>query len=155
MDLGLLEKAVLAALLRGVDSFGGLRRLINVGEDELRRVVNKLVQLGLVRVERRGLIFKREVLKLTEKGFEEAEKAVKELESIARSVEEKLEGKGLRERVEEIGFLDDIAYILPLLTWLGFLDLALLSPLVFMVEDQDYDYGDMDYGDYGSDVEEV
>ena len=157
MQLSLLEKAILVAVLRGVDTLGGLRKLINVGEEELRRAVDRLVALGLLRVERRGLIFKREVLRLTEQGFEEAQRALRELEEAAKRLEDRLEEASVSERPAVLSGLDDIAYIAPLLAWLGLIDLALLAPLAALpVEggldehsDQEDVPEDVDYDEYG------
>ena len=165
MELTLLEKAVLAALMRGVDSLSGLKKLVNVDEEALRRAIERLESLGLVKRERRGLILKREVLVLTEKGFEEARRALEELEAVARRVEARLakheEGRVTASQVaSELG---DLAYIVPLLAWLGLIDLAMLAPLTLAAQEgyedlsggEPGDYDVEDAGDLGGDVEAV
>jgi DNA-binding MarR family transcriptional regulator len=158
MELSLLDKAILAALARGIDSFSGLRKLVNVEEEALRRAIEKLQSLGLVKVERRGLLIKRDVLVLTERGLEEAEKALRELEEVARRVEERFarveEGRIPAQRAIE--GISDVMMIAPLLAWLGFLDLALLAPLAAMLAEdvesgaEEYEASEeLDVGDIG------
>ncbi len=163
MEPTLLEKAVLAALARGVDSFGGLRKLVNVSEDDLRRAVENLIAKGLVKIEKKGWLLKREALVLTERGFEEARKAIDELAKLAQRIEKSLEQFEQRPQTGTLSrdLVDEIMAIAPLLAWLGFIDLALLSPLGLMVAEamREDTYIDDEGGESGEaeagDVDEV
>ncbi|PCN50642.1 hypothetical protein B6U99_03220 [Candidatus Geothermarchaeota archaeon ex4572_27] len=123
MPGSIVEDAVLAAILKGADTLGKLRRVVNVEEAVLRRVLDNLVTRGYVKAERRGLLFKRDAYAVTAEGARAAEAAIRRLEAASREVRRRVErGEGLP---------SDYVAILPLLVWTGLLDIALLSLLDF------------------------
>ncbi len=123
-----LEDAVLAALARGAESVSELANALNVDEDDVARVVERLKAEGLVREEVTGWwVFRRRVLRLTEEGFNRASKALERLERIAEEVRRRLSsGEGV-EGLEEVLAL---TYVIPLLGWLNLIDLALINSML-------------------------
>ncbi len=87
MELGLLEKGVLAAVLRGYTGEEELLGLFRgVDPEVVRAALRRLVSMGLLRpVERRRLLFFRERgYVLTEDGLRAAERALSEIREIVR-----------------------------------------------------------------------
>ncbi|MET1101586.1 MAG: hypothetical protein ABWW69_03810 [Pyrodictiaceae archaeon] len=128
-SLSLLEAAVIAAVAQGIDSIKGLEQLVNVSREELERIILRLANRGLLRIEEKGFIFKRRVLRLTEEGFNKLEEARRLLMRAAEEV------KGLAERREE-SISDEVSRsyelltpIIPLLVWMDLLDAAILAQM--------------------------
>lgn len=121
-----LDDAVLVCILLGYDTVDDIAEALRVDRGVVERVVNRLRALDLVRFEEKGFwIFKRRVLRLTDAGFERAMEVRRELERVAERVRADLErGVAPEELVAMYG------YTLPLLALMGFIDLAMLAPIL-------------------------
>jgi len=139
----LLEAAVLVALAEGAETPDELAELLRVDRDSIVKVLEQLEAKGLVKKERKGLIFKKTVYRLTEEGYEALEEASRKLREAAKELEEL--GKRLRKEhtgaaktapSSEEGLAELIA-IAPLLSWLGLLDVALMPILLSSLADHE------------------
>jgi len=139
----LLEAAILVGLAKGVETPSELAKFLRVDRDSIVGVLEQLEAKGLVRKERKGLIFKKTVYMLTEKGYEALEEASRKLREAAKELEEL--GKELRK--EHAGTakttsppgeeLAELIAIAPLLFWLGLLDVALMSIFLSSLANQE------------------
>jgi len=156
----LLEAAILVGLAKGVETPGELAKFLRVDRDSIVKVLEQLEAKELVRKERRGLIFKKTVYMLTEKGYEALEEASRKLREAAKELEElgkRLEKKHI-EAVEAVSSskekLEELIAIAPLLSWLGLLDVALASILLTFLVGLD-EQVDVDEGFYDTYIEWV
>ncbi len=125
----LLEEMVLVAILNGADTIDALEEALKVSREDLEAALTSLEAKGLVKPERKGIVFKKTVYRLTGRGLEEAKKALERVKKLAREVSEKLREARLEEaepeRVRSV-LGDQLYSLLPLLAWLGLLELPLL-----------------------------
>ncbi|RLG84553.1 MAG: hypothetical protein DRO40_00725 [Thermoprotei archaeon] len=121
-----LDDAVLVLILMGYDTVDSIADALRVDYRVIENVVNKLRVLDLVHFEEKGFwIFKKKVLRLTKEGFEKAIEIRDKITSVAEKVRRDIEkGAGLEELAEIYG------YALPLLALMGFIDFALITPLL-------------------------
>jgi len=137
---------VLAAVLAGADTVDEIAEALRMDRDAAEKLVRSLMAEGLLVEEERGFwIFRRRVLRLTEKGVGVAQRALEELKRVAEDVRRRV----VEARGEELAdVLQPYAALLPFMAYLGLLDAALLSlPLVLGFEAlgmQGEDLGDMD-----------
>ncbi len=123
--------AVLAAIASGAESIEEVANALMVREDIVKRAVGELKDFGLiVEVERGFWIFKRRVLKLTEEGRLRAEEVLERLRRIATEVKSRVSSDARPEELQ--GIIEPYGPVLPLLFYLGFLDILLLESLLFM-----------------------
>jgi DNA-binding PadR family transcriptional regulator len=126
--------AVLEALSTGAKSASEISSIAEMERHDVEAILASLMGQGLVEGRERGLLFKREVYALTERGWEALHKwreHVKELVSKAAELRE--EG-----RVEEAdALIAPIQSVLPLLLALGVLDAALYAAALGAVESAD------------------
>ncbi|RLG82318.1 MAG: hypothetical protein DRO39_09605, partial [Thermoprotei archaeon] len=124
---------VLAAVLAGADTVDEIAEALRMDRDAAEKLVRSLMAEGLLVEEERGFwIFRRRVLRLTEKGVEVAQRALEELKRVAEDVRRRV----VEARGEELAdVLQPYAALLPFMAYLGLLDAALLSlPLVLGFE---------------------
>ena len=140
-----LEDAVLAAIAQGADTVDSIARVLRVAREDVERAINRLRSLGLVRTEERGWwVFRKNKVVLSEEGYARAVKVLERLREIAKEVEREVK-LGDKELINELG--TSWSYILPLLLWLNFIDLAFLGSFLAASEsdlDYDVDYGSID-----------
>jgi len=123
--------AVLAAVAAGAESVGEIADALMVEEAAVERVVEELKSKGLViEVEKGFWIFKKKVLRLTEVGRLRAEEVLRYLRELAAEVREKVGSSSRAEEVREI--IEPYGPVLPLLLYLGLLDLMLFESMLFM-----------------------
>ncbi len=131
------EAAVLLAVHRGLDTVDKLARYLRASREDVEAIVARLEARGLLRREKRGLILKRTVLRLTEKGLEALPEAERLLSSAAEAARRMLlepQPGAVQPRYQAApaaataGFDPlELAMILPLLGWLGFLPLSAME----------------------------
>jgi len=120
------EEAVLVAIARGAGTVEAVSDALGVSRSDVEKALEKLMAEGLVRVEERGWwIFKWRALVLTRRGFEAAARAYEKLAELASRLRERL----ARARESPEALAPAPAYLLPLMLWMGLLDLALLDIL--------------------------
>lgn len=126
-----LEEAVLVAVAAGAETADSVASALRVEKSEVERAAERLVSRGLLRVEERGWwLLRRRVLLLTAEGFEAASRAFRRLTELASRIREKLEEAGAAQgRAQALEPYLGVGYLLPLLVWLGLLDMALLGHL--------------------------
>jgi len=140
------KDAVLAAIAGGASSIEEIANALMVKEDMVRRVIDELKRSGLVEEVERGFwIFKRKVLRLTEDGRVRAEETLERLRRVAEEIRSKVSEELGPEEVQKI--IEPYAPALPLLFYLGLLDLLLLESL-FLLPSLVF----WDFGDFGGDV---
>jgi DNA-binding PadR family transcriptional regulator len=126
--------AVLEALSTGAKSASEVSSITELERHDVEAILASLMGQGLVERRERGLLLKREVYALTERGWEALHKwreSVRELVSKAAELRE--EG-----RVEEAdALIAPIQSVLPLLLALGVLDAALYAAALGAVESAD------------------
>jgi DNA-binding PadR family transcriptional regulator len=126
--------AVLEALSTGAKSASEVSSITELERHDVEAILASLMGQGLVERRERGLLLKREVYALTERGWEALHKwreRVRELVSKAAELRE--EG-----RVEEAdALIAPIQSVLPLLLALGVLDAALYAAALGAVESAD------------------
>jgi len=158
LSLGYLDSSILVAVSRGVNTVDELSRFFKgVDPKVLESRLRSLEASGYLRSELRGLIFKKRVYTLTEKGGRALDEAMKNVEKAS------LEARRLaREGRSVDDWPMELAWILPLLLWLGLIDLALISSIGYAAEEYpgdvqgepEADAGgeegfDVDFGDFG------
>jgi DNA-binding HxlR family transcriptional regulator len=144
MTLGYLDSAILIAIARGYNTLSSLKHMFpGVDPGVLESRLKTLESMGYVRSRVKGLIFKTKEYYLTEKGAEALNEASARLEEAAEEIRRLAQER--RPVSEWSGGAAELAWIIPLLLWLGLLDLALL-PLIGM------EFVD-DVGDFGEDLE--
>lgn len=116
--------AALEALSTGGKTAEEVADILGVEPHDAEAILSALMGMGLVERKERGLIFKREVYQLTEKGWEELYRLREEVKSKLEKAAE-LRQQGREQEAQEI--LDPLAPVLPVLLSLGVLDLALYS----------------------------
>ncbi len=122
-----LEDAALVAIAEGAETVDDLAEALRISREDAEKLLRKLSFEGLVKIEEKGWwIFKRKVIVLTEKGFERAAKALKQLKSLAETIRKKVEA-GEQDYVSSM--IAQWSYILPLMMWLDLLDIAFLNML--------------------------
>ena len=137
VGLSPLEAAVLVAVARGARTPGEIARILNVSEEDVERVVDRLVAKGLLaRVKKKILFVRRVELRLTEKGYN----ALPEAERVLREAAERLRRAAEALRDSRIATPYNPAYaalapgeelllVAPMLAWLGLLPAATLAAL--------------------------
>ncbi|NPA96640.1 MAG: hypothetical protein GXO32_03460 [Crenarchaeota archaeon] len=142
-----LEDAILIAIAQGAETPDEIARALHVDKGVVEDLLRKLELEGFVKKETRGLIFKKTVYVLTEKGFERAGRALEKLREVANQ---------LRQMIES-GQVDEASQIasawmsfLPLMVWMDLLPLTMLSllplELGFLADLGAMDTGGMDTG---------
>jgi len=148
------EDLVLVAVLSGADTVESIAEATRLDMASVERAVQKLVAEGMLAYEERGFwIFRRHVLRLTERGFERAQKALEELKKVAEHIRSRL----VEARDEELHtLLRPYASIIPLMVYLGLLDMAFLTlPLAIGFEDAEELAEDADVDIENADVDFV
>ncbi len=141
-----LKDVVLAVIASGARSIKEVADALMVKEDMVRGVIEELKRSGLIEEVEKGFwIFKRKVLELTEIGRAEAEKALEKLRKVAEEVRSRVSSEMPPEEAQKV--IEPYAPILPVLLYLGLLDLLLLESL-FLVPSLVL----WDMSDFGSDV---
>ena len=140
------KDAVLAAIASGASSVEEVANALMVKEEMVRSVIEELKRSGLVEEVEKGFwIFKRRILRLTEAGRIRAGEALERLRKVAEEIRSKVGRELGPEEVQRI--IEPYAPVLPLLFYLGLLDLLLLESL-FLLPSLVF----WDFGDFGSDV---
>lgn len=118
---------VLETLAAGDKSAAEVARVVEMGPHDVEAVLTALMGFGLVERREKGLIFKREVYTLTDKGWEVLHVWRSQVkDALERAVE--LRRRGRVEEAEET--LAPLGPILPMLLTLGLLDLSLYAAAV-------------------------
>ncbi len=127
MSLGLVESGVLVAIYSGADTLDKLERMFpTLDREALQQTLHSLEARGLLRREQRGLLFKKEVYKLTPAGANYLDQAQEKLQQAAREAREKL-STAAPTREEMPTVLGDLYLLLPLLLFLGLLPPTLVA----------------------------
>ncbi|MCE4613052.1 MAG: hypothetical protein F7C07_04395 [Desulfurococcales archaeon] len=155
MSLGYLESSILMAVSSGVNTLDELSSLFKgVDPSVLESKLRSLEASGYLRSEVKGFIFKKKVFLLTDKGVSALDEAKKNIEKA--SIEAR---KLAREGRPVSEWPLELAMILPLLVWLGFISMATIAPLGYSEEyygggqeEGDVEGGefDVDFGDAGA-----
>lgn len=116
----------MAAIRKGADTLGSLERVLRLDKRELEEILARLEAQGLVRREKRGILFRKTVYRLTGEGLKRAEEALRRITEHAKTIEEKLRRTSTPDAVEVLG--EQLHPLLTLLLWMGLLELPLLGP---------------------------
>ena len=116
--------AVLEALSRGGKTAEEVAEVLGVAPHDAEAILGALLARGLVERREKGLVFKKEVYVLTERGWEALARWRAEVrDKLERAAELRREGR----REEADAVIAPLEPILPALLALGVLDLALYS----------------------------
>ncbi len=128
MSLGLVESGILVAIYSGSDSLDKLERMFpTLDREALQQTLHSLEARGLLKREQRGLLFKKEVYKLTPAGVKHLDQAQEKLHQAAQEARERLSTTA-PPREEMPTVLGDLYLLLPLLLFLGLLPPTLAAP---------------------------
>ncbi|RLF22204.1 MAG: hypothetical protein DRN15_01625 [Thermoprotei archaeon] len=125
------EVAVLASIYRGIDTIDSISRELNLDKNDTIKILEKLMNKGLVKVELKGLIFKKYHFKLTEKGLEALYDALDKVKNTVLKARDMLD-KGRADEAQVI-MKPYVDYLVPLLL-LGLIDHVMLWPLICALE---------------------
>ncbi|ADC64201.1 conserved hypothetical protein [Ferroglobus placidus DSM 10642] len=135
-----LRESVLVLLLK-FRRAEEIARVLNVRLEDVISALNSLEAEGLVVRRREGLIFKKDVYELTERGYNEAQKLLNELKEISERIRLARDMGDLKE-IENL--LRAHAFLLSLLVTFGMIDLLMLSSLEDFV-DVDFDFDAVEF----------
>ena len=131
-----LRESVLVLLLK-FRKAEDIARALNVRLEDVVSALNSLEAEGLVVKREEGLIFKKEVYELTDRGYNEAQKLLNKLKELSEKIRLAREKGDLKE-VEDM--LRTHALLLSLLVAFGMIDILMLSsPKDFADIDFDFD----------------
>ncbi len=131
-----LRESVLVLLLK-FRKAEDIARALNVRLEDVVSALNSLEAEGLVVKREEGLIFKKEVYELTDRGYNEAQKLLNKLKELSEKIRLARERGDLKE-VEDL--LRTHALLLSLLVAFGMIDILMLSsPKDFADIDFDFD----------------
>ena len=120
-----LRESVLVLLLK-FRKADDIARALNVRLEDVVSALNSLEAEGLVVKREEGLIFKKEVYELTDRGYNEAQKLLNKLKELSEKIRLARERGDLKE-VEDL--LRTHALLLSLLVAFGMIDILMLSSL--------------------------
>ena len=107
-----LEDAVLLTIYKGINDPKLISKKLNVAYDDILVAISNLEAEGLITRKKKGIIFKKEIYELTNRGFDKASKLKENLKDIASKLKQ--------------AYRDDLyhtyTYLIPLLIMFGFLD---------------------------------
>ncbi|ABP50064.1 MAG: helix-turn-helix domain-containing protein [Pyrobaculum sp.] len=144
---------VLEALSRGGKTAEEVAEVAGIEVHDAEAILSTLMAYGLVERREKGLVFRKEVYTLTERGWEVLEKWRHEVRDKLQKAAE-LRREGLREEADEL--VAPLAPALPALLAMGMLDLALYSaalgaaaavPEEAITEEDTSEVGDFGVGD--------
>ncbi len=118
-----LRESVLVLLLK-FRKAEDIARALNVRLEDVVSALNSLEAEGLVVKREEGLIFKKEVYELTDRGYNEAQKLLNKLKELSEKIRLARERGDLKE-VEDL--LRTHALLLSLLVVFGMIDILMLS----------------------------
>ncbi|WP_290899646.1 hypothetical protein [Ferroglobus sp.] len=118
-----LRESVLVLLLK-FRKAEDIVRALNVRLEDVVSALNSLEAEGLVVKREKGLIFKKEVYELTDRGYNEAQKLLNKLKELSEKIRLARERGDLKE-VEDL--LRTHALLLSLLVAFGMIDILMLS----------------------------
>lgn len=154
-----LENGLLLAIANGANTLGRLQELFpGLSREALEQILSKLEARGLVKREKRGLLFKRTEYRLTPSGLArlgEAEKMLREASERARSLVDPRTGT-LTPRASQDPQASELLSLLPLMVFLGFLPQVYLAPLLAAqaIEEAGGGEGEEDFGEEAGGGEE-
>ncbi len=142
-----LEDAILVAILQGAETADEISRILRVDKGTIEDLLRKLELEGYVKSEIKGLLFKKKVYLLTEKGFERASKVLEKIKEVANQVRVLAEQGRVDEATQ---IINTWSYFVPLMLWMDLIPLTLLPlELGFIADAAAWDQPD--YSDYGGD----
>ena len=107
-----LEDAVLLTIYKGINDPKLISKKLNVAYDDILVAISNLEAEELITRKKKGIIFKKEIYELTNRGFDKASKLKENLKDIASKLKQ--------------AYRDDLyhtyTYLIPLLIMFGFLD---------------------------------
>ncbi len=121
-----LEDAILVAIAQGAETVDEIARVLHVDKGVVEDLLRKLELEGYVKREVRGLIFKKTVYLLTEKGFNRAGKALEKLREVATQLRQMIESGQVDAATQ---MASAWMSFLPLMVWMDLLPLTMLSLL--------------------------
>ncbi len=147
------EEAVLVAISLGARDAREIASMLNMDLESVEKVLKRLEIKGLVKSELKGFwIFKKTVYTLTDRGFEIAQKSREKLVKIAEEVKRALETIHPHDESAKYQVLQPYMPVLPLLMYMGLLDLAFLTLPLTMISLSDFgefeeipDMGDVEF----------
>ena len=145
--------AVLESLSTGAKTVEEIASVVDMEPHDVEAVLPALMGQGLVERREKGLLFKKEVYALTERGWELLYKWREEVKERVEKAAE-LRRAGRVKEAEEV--VAPVASVLPLMLTLGLLDMALYAAALGQLAALDeatelgveaFDSGDFDVGD--------
>lgn len=156
---------VLGAIKKGAKKFDKIRNKTGISPEELNKILEKLEERGLIKVDKKKGFFGGEKieLQLTDKGSNELEHRMHEMhENWERMVQ--MYKSGDKKKLEE--YMESNKSMLPMMMFFGIMDMMMFSMMFSMMGSQMHDYvpqdqippgaenqpGDIDGGDAGGDM---
>ena len=122
---------VLGAIKRGEKKFDKIQRATKIEPDELNSILEKLEERGFIIVEeKKGWLGKKIELKVTEKGSNELDQRLHEVQEKWNQMQA-LYQKGDKEKLK--GFMDDNRSFLPMMMFFGIMDMMMFSMMFSMM----------------------
>ena len=144
------DMIVLGTIKGGAKDFDKIRRVAKLEPEELNKILEKLEERGLIKVEeKKGWLGKKIEIKTTEKGDSEIEHRIHELESNWGEMVA-LYKSGDKNKLNQ--YMDDNKSILPMMMFFGIMDIMMFSMMFSMIGAQMNDYVPADQIPEGTDA---
>jgi DNA-binding HxlR family transcriptional regulator len=163
MDPEPKDVMVLGAIKKGAKKFDKIQKETRIEAEELNKILEKLEERSLIRVEtKKGLFGPKIEISTTEKGEKELSERIHELEQHWNQMTVLWKSKD-KEKFQQ--YMDDNRSILPMMMFFGIIDIMMFSTMLSFIGAQMNDYvpaeqipegaGDMDggMGDGGYDID--
>ena len=122
---------ILGAINNGAKQFNKISKITKIKPDELNRILEKLENRGFIRVEeKKGWLGKKIELNITEKGSNEIEERVHELQGKWNNMRNAYES-GDKQKLQQI--MKDQKSFLPTMMFFGIIDIMMFSMMFSMM----------------------
>ncbi|KAF6243415.1 hypothetical protein C6988_03875 [Nitrosopumilus sp. b1] len=144
------DMIVLGTIKSGAKDFDKIRRIAKLEPEELNKILEKLEERGLIKVEeKKGWLGKKIEIKTTEKGDNEVEHRIHELEANWGEMVA-LYKAGNKDKLND--YMDNNRSILPMMMFFGIMDIMMFSMMFSMIGAQMNDYVPADQIPEGTDT---
>lgn len=150
---------VLGAIRNGAKNFGKIQKITKISPEELNSILEKLEQRGFIqKTEKKGFLGKKIEMKVTEKGINEIENRIQDMEQKWSKMAQ-LYKAGNKQELQQ--YMDSNKGFFPMMMMFGIIDMMMFSMMFSMMgahmsnyvpADQvpeGTDTGDMDSGNVG------
>jgi len=138
MDYEPTDIIVLGAIRRGNKKFGKIQKETKIDPEELNSILEKLEKRGFIQVqEKKGWLGKKIEITVTEKGQNELEQRIHEVEEKWQQMQLLYQGK---DKQKLKNFMDDNRSFLPMMMFFGIMDMMMFSMMFSMIGASMHDY---------------